>query len=46
MMIPGLASSTPDCQESLALTKRPWRRSKESSLMYQTLPPPSQGGSG
>jgi hypothetical protein len=38
MMIPGLAPSTPDCHESLALTKRPFLRSNESSPMYQTLP--------
>jgi hypothetical protein len=38
MMIPGLAPSTPDVQESLARTKRPCWSSSEFSPMYQTLP--------
>jgi hypothetical protein len=37
-MIPGLARSTPDVQESLARTKRPCWSSSEFSPMYQTLP--------
>jgi hypothetical protein len=37
-MIPGSAPSTPARHESLALTKRPCSRSKESSPRYQTLP--------